>query len=247
MKVSKNLYRSLYTNIVHFVGLYSGHRRICPARYGMHVTCIPRILLPLLMPYHYEAPHTRDWGCSKLFPPIPRSFLNWRVSCSKHILTFPATCCQTLSRTYTTIWSSQWSSITECKHIKAIKEPWHRLNQFNALGQMLLTNQRLDKLAALQIDLEQRGILQGLCLHLTSTWNTIGNCSYSMVHLPVQNADRNCYRACLFVVSVLRRSPWIWATIHQQEAYHTRWQWLMWSQRQSSESGTARSACTYTT
>ena len=33
------------------------------------------------------------------------------------------------------------SSITELKHIKAVKEPWHRSNRFEALGQMLLTNQ----------------------------------------------------------------------------------------------------------
>ncbi|KAG1855266.1 hypothetical protein F4604DRAFT_1883246 [Suillus subluteus] len=39
------------------------------------------------------------------------------------------------------------SSITESKHIKAVKEPWRRSSKFNALGQMLLTNQRLDKLA----------------------------------------------------------------------------------------------------
>lgn len=47
------------------------------------------------------------------------------------------------------------SSITECKHIKAVKEPWHRSSRFNALGQMLITNQCLDKLAALRIDFEQ--------------------------------------------------------------------------------------------
>jgi hypothetical protein len=40
------------------------------------------------------------------------------------------------------------SSITESKHIKAVKEPWRRSNRFNPLGQMLVTNQRLDKLAA---------------------------------------------------------------------------------------------------
>ncbi|KAG2035374.1 hypothetical protein BDR03DRAFT_868122 [Suillus americanus] len=40
------------------------------------------------------------------------------------------------------------SSITESKHIKAVKEPWRRSSKFNVLGQMLLTNQRLDKLAA---------------------------------------------------------------------------------------------------
>ncbi|KAG1805291.1 hypothetical protein EV424DRAFT_1474394 [Suillus variegatus] len=47
------------------------------------------------------------------------------------------------------------SSITKNKHIKAVKEPWRRSSRFNALGQILLTNQRLDKLSALipaQID-----------------------------------------------------------------------------------------------
>ena len=33
------------------------------------------------------------------------------------------------------------SSITESKHIAAIKEPWRRSSLYQALGQMLLTNQ----------------------------------------------------------------------------------------------------------
>ena len=56
------------------------------------------------------------------------------------------------------------SSITESKHIKAIKEPWRRSNCFNALGQMLLTNQQLDKLASAQVDFTHRGMLKGTCL-----------------------------------------------------------------------------------
>ena len=56
------------------------------------------------------------------------------------------------------------SSITESKHIKAVKEPWRRSNRFDALGQMLLTNQRLDKLAASRIDFAHRGMLRGTCL-----------------------------------------------------------------------------------
>ena len=32
------------------------------------------------------------------------------------------------------------SSITESKHIKAVKEPWRRSSHFEAEGQMLLTN-----------------------------------------------------------------------------------------------------------
>jgi hypothetical protein len=51
------------------------------------------------------------------------------------------------------------SSITEAKHIKAVKEPWRRSSHFEALGQMLVTNQRLDKLSALQVYLVSRGLL----------------------------------------------------------------------------------------
>lgn len=56
------------------------------------------------------------------------------------------------------------SSITESKHIKAVKEPWRRSSRFDALKQMLLTNQRLDKLAAARVDFADRGMLQGTCL-----------------------------------------------------------------------------------
>lgn len=51
------------------------------------------------------------------------------------------------------------SSITESKHIRAVKEPYRRSNRFNALGQMLLTNQRMDKLAAARADFDVRGML----------------------------------------------------------------------------------------
>ncbi|KIJ05035.1 hypothetical protein PAXINDRAFT_21688 [Paxillus involutus ATCC 200175] len=56
------------------------------------------------------------------------------------------------------------SSITEAKHIKAVKEPWRRSSRFKALGQMLLTNQRLDKLSAARADFRRRGMLDGTCL-----------------------------------------------------------------------------------
>ena len=52
------------------------------------------------------------------------------------------------------------SSITESKHIKAVKEPWRRSNHHNALSQMLLTNQQLDKLAASHVDFQARGMLK---------------------------------------------------------------------------------------
>jgi hypothetical protein len=53
------------------------------------------------------------------------------------------------------------SSITESKHIKAVKQPWRRSNHHKALAQMLLTNQRLDKLAASRVDFQARGMLNG--------------------------------------------------------------------------------------
>ncbi|KIO08910.1 hypothetical protein M404DRAFT_22722 [Pisolithus tinctorius Marx 270] len=51
------------------------------------------------------------------------------------------------------------SSITESKHIKAVKQPYRRTNRFQALGQMLLINQRLDKLIAACADFKERGML----------------------------------------------------------------------------------------
>ena len=56
------------------------------------------------------------------------------------------------------------TSITEAKHIKAVKEPWRRSNHYEALGQMLLTNQRNEKLAAARADFAARGMLSGTCL-----------------------------------------------------------------------------------
>ena len=53
------------------------------------------------------------------------------------------------------------SSITESKHIKAVKKPWRRSNRYNALPQMLLTNMRQDKLAAARSVFVQKGMMQG--------------------------------------------------------------------------------------
>ena len=56
------------------------------------------------------------------------------------------------------------SSITESKHIRAVKEPWRRSNRNEALGQILVTNQRLDQLAAARADFASRGMLDGTCI-----------------------------------------------------------------------------------
>ena len=56
------------------------------------------------------------------------------------------------------------SSITESKHITAVKKPWRRSGRYEALQQMLTINTRNDKLAAARIDFSSCGMLQGTCL-----------------------------------------------------------------------------------
>jgi hypothetical protein len=56
------------------------------------------------------------------------------------------------------------SSITESKHIAAVKRPWRRSNKHNALPQMLKINERLDKLAVARADFKARGMLDNSCL-----------------------------------------------------------------------------------
>jgi hypothetical protein len=56
------------------------------------------------------------------------------------------------------------SSITESQHIRAVKEPWRRSNRHEALGQMLITNQRLGQLTAARSDFAKRGMLEGSVL-----------------------------------------------------------------------------------
>ena len=55
-------------------------------------------------------------------------------------------------------------SITESKHITAVKKPWRRSGRYEGLKQMLTINTRNNKLAAAQIDFELRGMLHGTCL-----------------------------------------------------------------------------------
>jgi hypothetical protein len=51
-------------------------------------------------------------------------------------------------------------SITESKHIEAVKEPWWESNCFHTLGQMLNTNLRLDKLSAAQVTFKSYEMLK---------------------------------------------------------------------------------------
>ena len=51
------------------------------------------------------------------------------------------------------------TSITESKHITAVKKPWRQSNKHKAIGQMLQTNQRLSFLAASRANFEARSML----------------------------------------------------------------------------------------
>jgi len=55
-------------------------------------------------------------------------------------------------------------SSMKSKHIKAVKEPWRWSSHYKALGQMLVTNQRLDKLTALHQDFYACGMFDSTCL-----------------------------------------------------------------------------------
>ena len=60
------------------------------------------------------------------------------------------------------------SSITESKHIKAVKEPWRRSSRYKALSQMLRTNRRIDKMTAARYAFEEKGMLAGTTLSYTA-------------------------------------------------------------------------------
>ena len=51
------------------------------------------------------------------------------------------------------------TSITESKHKRSVKGPWRHSNRNKPLGQMLVTNQRLDQLAAAKTDFVNRNML----------------------------------------------------------------------------------------
>jgi hypothetical protein len=59
------------------------------------------------------------------------------------------------------------SSITESKHIEAVKEPWRRSNRFEALSQMIVTNQRLNKMKSARARFTARGMMAGTSVSYT--------------------------------------------------------------------------------
>ncbi|TBU40371.1 hypothetical protein BD309DRAFT_993112 [Dichomitus squalens] len=53
------------------------------------------------------------------------------------------------------------SSITESKHIDAVKRPWRASNRRDAIGQILRTLTRCSKMAAARVEFGRRGMLRG--------------------------------------------------------------------------------------
>jgi len=52
------------------------------------------------------------------------------------------------------------SSITESKHIIAVKRPWRRSSRYNAVQQIMLTNRRAEKLTAARVRFTTQGLLE---------------------------------------------------------------------------------------
>lgn len=52
------------------------------------------------------------------------------------------------------------SSITESKHIIAVKRPWRRSSRYNAIRQIMLTNRRMEKLTAARVRFTVRSLLK---------------------------------------------------------------------------------------
>ncbi|KAF8167103.1 hypothetical protein B0H34DRAFT_791874 [Crassisporium funariophilum] len=61
------------------------------------------------------------------------------------------------------------SSITESKHIKAVKEPWRRSNRYKALSQMLRTIMHMEKMASLRRIFAAKGMMVGTTSSYTAT------------------------------------------------------------------------------
>ena len=93
------------------------------------------------------------------------------------------------------------SSITESMHIRAVKEPWRRTNKYHPLGQMLVINQRLAKVATLRSFLEKHGLLDGALLPVPMAEIMGGHAmmghdnDHQIVHGPSRQVDHEVYLA----------------------------------------------------
>ena len=86
-------------------------------------------------------------------------------------------------------------------HIRAVKEPWRRTNKYHPLGQMLVINQRLAKVATLRSFLEKHGLLDGALLPVPMAEIMGGHAmmghdnDHQIVHGPSRQVDHEVYLA----------------------------------------------------
>jgi hypothetical protein len=78
--------------------------------------------------------------------------------------------------------NSLCSSITESKHIKAVKEPWHQSSRYQALIQMLWTLVQMDEMAVLHWVFLDRGMLAGT----TSSY-------MAGIKIPKDQEEKSCF------------------------------------------------------
>ena len=81
------------------------------------------------------------------------------------------------------------SSITESKHIKVVKDPYHHSSHNETLGQMLLTNQWLDKLEATCVNFATHRMLKGPLLLSGIANKHQADAALNMAHNPRDGGD----------------------------------------------------------
>ena len=164
MKVSIWHWNVWWSPLIYLTGLFTCDWRICAWWDDQSVMCLLRVLLHRTSQCSwYTEPWRAGWSSSALSP-LPRNFHGYR---RPHWVQPPSSACtDSLPQGNPALWCSNGlcSSIMESKHIKAVKEPWRRSSRFDALCQMLLSNQCTDKLAAARADFKRWGMLQGTCL-----------------------------------------------------------------------------------
>jgi len=147
------------------IGLHSGNWRTCSPWYGEGSLSLFGILL------HFSSQCSWYWipcssiRCSRMLSQVLNHI--GRMWCLNRWICIPRQ--HSLDHYLALIWAFSapnglCSSITESKHIKAVKEPWCHSSHFVALGQMLVTNLWLDKLAASHVDFTKCSMLKGTIL-----------------------------------------------------------------------------------
>ena len=156
-------------------GVSSCNWRICPKGYLASISCISGVLLYCPAWQHQWGHASRDDRCSCMIsPPLENFWGNWYLI--KGFFTPKATLPYSLSCSYLVIWSTQRPLFIYHR----VKAHCSWSNCYEALGQMLLTNQQLDKLAAFFVDFANCGMLEGTCL--SDVLNLIGR-SFTLVLL----------------------------------------------------------------